>query len=192
MTLPLLKEKCLKNYEALAGPLRKEFNEPQIEQIYKVITELPTVNIEMKIRGAYKNEDDIQRIVEQPADRMKWLQIHADEDYTLVVNLHRLGVKKSDHIYCRFPKPKEEGWFLNLGHQETGELIALKRVPFKSTRNSQNLLFTAPSKIGRVIYTLYFISDGIIGLDQQFNIQLDVIEERKMKEIFIDSKDCME
>jgi activating signal cointegrator complex subunit 3 len=182
----------MKNYEALAGPLRKEFNEPQIEQIYKVITELPTVNIEMKIRGAYKDEDDISRIVEQPADRLKWLEIHADEEYTLVVNLHRLGVKKNDYIYCRFPKPKEEGWFLNLGEQENGELIALKRVPFKSSRNSQNLLFTAPSKLGRVIYTLYFISDGYIGLDQQFNIQLDVIEERKFKEIFVNSKDCME
>lgn len=35
-TLPGLKELCIKNYEVLAGPLREEFSEPEIEQIYQV------------------------------------------------------------------------------------------------------------------------------------------------------------
>lgn len=39
-TLPGLKEKCLKNYELLANPLREEFDEPEIEQIYKVILKI--------------------------------------------------------------------------------------------------------------------------------------------------------
>lgn len=36
LTLPVLKEICAKNYKSLAGPLREDFDEPQIEQIYKV------------------------------------------------------------------------------------------------------------------------------------------------------------
>lgn len=28
---------------------------------------------------------------------------------------------------------------------------------------------------GRFIYTLYLMSDGYIGFDQQYNIQLDVV-----------------
>ena len=181
LTLPLLKEKCLKNYEALAGPLRKEFEEPQIEQIYKVIKELPTINLEIKLRGPLKNDDEIDRLINQPCDRKLWHEVHADEEYTLMVNLYRLGAKTSKHIYCRFPKPKDEGWFLTLGNQENGELLALKRVSYKSNRSSHPLIFKAPSQLGRVIYTVYFISDGYIGLDQQFNIQLEVIKGRNKK-----------
>lgn len=192
LTLPLLKEKCMKNYETLATPLRKEFNEPQIEQIYKVIKDLPSVNIDIKIRGAYKNEIEIERSIKQPTDRNTWNEIHANEEYTLVLNLHRMGVRSSDRVYCRFPKPKDEGWFLNLGERETGELIALKRVSFKNNRTSQHLAFTAPSSPCRVIYTLYFMSDCIIGIDQQFNIQLEVIKERqmndKMSEVYHDEE----
>lgn len=36
ITLPALKEKYLKNYELLAAPLREDFDEAQIENIYKV------------------------------------------------------------------------------------------------------------------------------------------------------------
>lgn len=171
----------MKNYDFIANPLRKEFNEPQIEQIYKVIKDLPSVNINIKIRGAYKDEIETERSIEQPTDRKTWTEIHANEEYTLVLNLQRMGVRSSDHIYCRFPKPKDEAWFLNLGDRETGELIALKRVSFKGTRTSQHLAFTAPESKGRVIYTLFFISDCIIGMDQQYNVQLEVIEERKDK-----------
>lgn len=180
LTLPLLKEKCLKNYEALAGPLRKEFDEPQIEQIYKVIKELPTINLEMKIRGPLKNEE-VDQLVVQPANRNQWIQIHAEEEYTLIVNLHRLGVRTSNYIHCAFPKPKDENWFLTVGNPENGELIGMKRVSYKSARSSHHLILNAPPRLGRLIYTVYFISDGYIGLDQQYNIQLEVIEPIKDK-----------
>lgn len=173
----MLKEKC----QFLAGPLRKEFEEPQIEKIYNVIQELPTINIEIKLRGPLKDDVQADRIIKQPLDRKVWHEVHANEEYTLMVNLHRLGFKASNHIYCRFPKPKDEGWFLTLGNQENGELLALKRVGYKSNRNSHPLIFNAPSTLGRVIYTIYFISDGYIGLDQQYNIQLEVIEGRNEK-----------
>lgn len=186
LTLPLLKEKCLKNYEALAGPLRKEFTEPEIEQIYKVIKELPTINVEIKLRGPLKKDHEVERVIKQPVDFKQWTEVHAGEEYTLMVNLQRLGAKTSENIYCRFPKPKNEGWFLTLGNQESGELLALKRVGYRSNRSSQPLIFTAPTRLGRVIYTIYFISDGYIGLDQQFNVQLEVIEGRNEKTMIDD------
>lgn len=170
----------MKNYESLAGSLRIEFEEPQIEQIYKVIKELPTINLEFKLRGPLKKEIEVDRLI-TPSNYKEWHQVHANEEYTLMVSLHRLGMKTSNHIYCRFPKPKDEGWFLTLGNQENGELLALKRVSYKSSRSSHPLIFTAPSRAGRVIYTIYFISDGYIGLDQQYNVQLEVIEDRNEK-----------
>lgn len=171
----------MKSYEALAGPLRKEFDEPQIEQIYKVIKELPTINVDIKLRGPLKEKDEVDRMIAQPGNHKTWYEVHADEEYTLMVNLFRVGAKTNNHIYCGFPKPKDEGWFLTLGNQENGELLALKRVGYKSNRSSHPLIFTAPSRPGRVIYTIYFLSDGQIGLDQQFNIQLEVFEGRNEK-----------
>lgn len=181
LTLPMLQEKCLKNYELLAGPLRKEFDESQIEQIYKVIKDLPTINVELKIRGPLKDQVQVEQLIKQPLNRSNWTQIHAEEEYVLVVNLLRFGIRSSKYIYCRFPKPKDEGWFLTMGSQETGELIGMKRVNYKSNRSSHHLIFNAPSQLGRVIYTIYLISDGYIGLDQQFNVQLEVIEPLKNK-----------
>lgn len=35
-TLPTLKENCLNNYEKFASPLRDDFDEPEIEHIFKV------------------------------------------------------------------------------------------------------------------------------------------------------------
>lgn len=167
----------------LAKPLRKEFDEPQIEQIYKVIKELPAINIELKLKGPLKDVVEVDRIVPVQQGRDAWLEVHANEEYTLIVNLQRLGVKTSDHIYCRFPKPKDEGWLLTLGCQESGELLALKRVAYRNNRSSQPLIFKAPSRAGRVIYTVYFLSDGQIGLDQQFNIQLEVLAARNLQKL---------
>lgn len=171
----------MRNYESLAGPLRKEFEEPQIEKIYQVIRDLPTINVEIKIRGPLKDQINFEQTVKQPLDRKIWFEVHANEEYQLAVSLQRLGRRSSNYIYSRFPKPKDEGWFLTMGDQENGELIALKRVSLKSNRNTNCLIFNAPEKLGRCIYTIYFVSDCYIGFDQQFNIQFEVTEASKEK-----------
>lgn len=177
LTLPGIKEKCLRNYEQLAKPLRQDFGEPEIEQIYKVLCEMPTINIEIQVRGNYLDGNDLVRLIPQPQTRDTWTEIHASLEYTINVNLHRLGVRENKHIYApKFPKGKDEGWFLTLGSQSNNELIAMKRIVYRSNRSSHQLCFTAPSKKGRVIYTLYLISDGYIGFDQQYDIQFEITE----------------
>lgn len=175
LTLPTLKEKVGKNYEALAGPLRGELDEGQIEQIYKVLQEMPTIHIELSIKGPVANDGDLERKVKQPMERNTWMEVHAGLEYILMVDLYRLGRKNTQYIYSpKFPKPKDEGWFLTLGSVEAKELLALKRIGYRSNRSSHQLCFTAPQKVGRAIYTVYLLSDGYIGWDQQFNIQLEV------------------
>ena len=97
---------------------------------------------------------------------------------------------------CRFPKPKDEGWFLLLGDIETHDLLALKRLGSlrSGCANNQQLTFTTPCvnapeilghQIGsltgeytkRVILTLYVISDAYIGLDQQYDIRLEIAND---------------
>ena len=47
----------------------------------------------------------------------------------------------------KFPKPKDEGWFLILGDVENRELLALKRVPFIGARANQTLAFQTPEEV---------------------------------------------
>lgn len=61
-----------------------------------------------------------------------WVKVHADQEYVLSVDLRRFSKVRQERkaIAPRFPKQKEEGWFLVLGSKETKELIAMKRVPY--------------------------------------------------------------
>ena len=100
------------------------------------------------------------------------------------------------HLHYRFPKPKDEGWFLLLGDLESQDLLALKRLGgLKSSgANNHQLTFTTPfidspevmgHQIGsltggyskRIILTLYIISDAYLGLDQQYDLKLEVINQ---------------
>ncbi len=84
--------------------------------------------------------------------------------------------QKDSRAYApRYPKPKDEGWFLLLGEVETREVIALKRVGYVRTKTSTQVAFYTPETVGRVIYTLYVMSDSYLGLDQQYDLCLDVI-----------------
>jgi len=183
ITLPGLKDQFSRNYESFAGPLRTDFEESQIETIFKVLCDMPTIHVEIKIRGQFKEQPEIERPVMQPLNRDQWLEVHLDQEYTINVTLTRLGKRNSSTIHCpKFPKGKDEGWFLTLGNQNDGELIALKRIGHKSSRSFHQLTFVTPKRTGRVIYTLYLLSDGYLGLDQQYNIQLDVVEPYNIPE----------
>lgn len=74
-------------------------------------------------------------------------------------------------------KPKDEGWIVVLGETETRDVVAMKRVT--CTRNkrstSASLAFFAPELPCKVIYTLFVMSDSYLGLDQQYDIRLEVI-----------------
>jgi activating signal cointegrator complex subunit 3 len=76
----------------------------------------------------------------------------------------------------RFPKPKDEGWVLVVGDAEAKEVVALKRVSnIRGVRTSAQLALVSPENTGRVIYTVYLMSDSYLGLDQQYDVCLDVL-----------------
>ena len=80
----------------------------------------------------------------------------------------------------RFPKPQPEAWFLALGDVENNQdILALKRVSTVRGRTTQQLNFWTPDEAGRVIYTLYVMSDSYLGLDQQYDIHLEVMANKK-------------
>jgi hypothetical protein len=73
----------------------------------------------------------------------------------------------------RFPKVKEEGWFLIAGDPDTHELLALKRLSVED-RTVARLAVPARNGTGRAMrsVTVYFMSDSYLGLDQQYKVPL--------------------
>lgn len=75
----------------------------------------------------------------------------------------------------RYPKVKEEGWWLVVGDIKTNQLLAIKRVTLQR-KSKVRLDFDAPAEAGRKTYTLYFMSDSYLGCDQEYSFTIDVKE----------------
>lgn len=98
-----------------------------------------------------------------------WLAIGRCSLWGLLVDSLWMG-KQGEHT-CRFPKIKEEGWFVILAQEEKGELLALKRVTV-SGASRVSLVYPAVDENGSEVQdvTLYLLSDSYLGLDQQLNV----------------------
>lgn len=155
--------------------LREDFNESEIDSIYKVLYDMPTVRVDLSLGGG--DSDGGDRQIVQPPTPDSWLRVQSSTEYRLCVNLTRIGKRSSKCIHCpKFPKGKDEGWIIMLGNQYDGELYALKRIGAqRNNRSTHQLTFVTPTRSGRYIYTMYLMSDGYIGFDQQFDIQFEVM-----------------
>ena len=98
----------------------------------------------------------------------------------------------------RFPKPKDEQWWVILGDPATGELLALKRVSkvrkFVATTltfewdedwddDLKQVLRNGETKMGYT-FCVYLICDCYIGMDMQyaFDVAKPDMEERSSEE----------
>ncbi|XP_024003677.1 DExH-box ATP-dependent RNA helicase DExH13 isoform X2 [Eutrema salsugineum] len=73
----------------------------------------------------------------------------------------------------RYPKTKEEGWWLVVGETKTNQLLAIKRI-FLQRKAKVKLAFAGPTEPGEKSYTLYFMSDSYLGCDQEYTFSVDV------------------
>lgn len=169
-------------YEKLARMLRSELDENQIENVFKVLQQLPIMKVDVSVKGGLANspnQSEERVIIERPENSnssKRWIQVHANQEYALTVSFSRLNRTKDLRVHApKFPKAKDEGWFLVLGEVESGELIALKRVPPVRGRVTHTMVFTTPPEPGKAVLTLYVMSDSYLGLDQQYDIHLEII-----------------
>ncbi|KAF6148789.1 hypothetical protein GIB67_038122 [Kingdonia uniflora] len=99
------------------------------------------------------------------------------EDLTLQVTLERdlEGRSEVGPVDApRYPKAKEEGWWLIVGDTKSNQLLAIKRVSLQ--RKSKVKLEFAPAEAGKKSYMLYFICDSYMGCDQEYSFSVDVKE----------------
>mmetsp|Transcript_35927 Transcript_35927/g.58074 ORF Transcript_35927/g.58074 Transcript_35927/m.58074 type:complete len:2158 (+) Transcript_35927:72-6545(+) len=74
-----------------------------------------------------------------------------------------------------YPKEKEEGWWLVIGDPKKNLLLCIKRISVQR-KQKVKLDFVAPAA-GEYAYTLYFMCDSYMGVDQEYEIELRVAEE---------------
>lgn len=180
--LPELVEVVGGSYQALERMLKERFTRVEIEQVLQVLNLLPVIKISVGIRWSQdegRNREANVAIDHRGKSRrdIDYVKVLADEEYVLTVQLTRANrvARKDNRAYTtRFQKPKDEGWILVLGDIETKEVLALKRIGYVKHRTNAQLAFYAPNRPGRVIYTLYVMSDSYVGFDQQFDLFLDV------------------
>lgn len=184
--LPELIAACEGKEDIFTSIVEQDLQVVPISQAWNFVSNLPVIDVQLSIKGWW--EDAIQAQNELPipiilpgAQEKKWNTLHADQEYVLLVNLYRIrtGYKKgkqdSKAIAPKFPKAKDEGWFLILGEVDKKELIALKRVGYVRNRSTIPIAFYTPENVGRCIYTLYLMSDSYLGMDQQYDIYLNII-----------------
>ncbi len=104
--------------------------------------------------------------------------VRAGEDITLQVTLERdlegrTEVRPVDAP--RYPKAKEDGWWLVIGDTKSNQLLAIKRVSLQR-KAKVKLEFAAPADAGKKSYTLYFMCDSYLGCDQEYNFNVDIKE----------------
>jgi pre-mRNA-splicing helicase BRR2 len=104
--------------------------------------------------------------------------VRAGDEITLQVTLERdlEGKTEVGPVDApRYPKAKEEGWWLVVGDTKTNMLLAIKRVSLQRKLKTK-LEFAAPADAGKKSYVLYFMCDSYMGCDQEYGFTLDVKE----------------
>ncbi|XP_012272228.1 activating signal cointegrator 1 complex subunit 3 [Orussus abietinus] len=177
--LPQLCAKTFDDYNRLANVLLKKFTDNQVQQIHRVIKDMPIISIKLTLRGSWADGDS-EKPLPQPNQSCSYVDVYQDEEYTLIIDMKRINHSNNLKAYCpKYQKGKDEGWFLILGNVRRKELWALKRTAGVRNRIVQNhLQFTAPSHLERIKLSFYLMSDCYIGFDQQYDIFINVIPKR--------------
>ncbi|CAG14216.1 unnamed protein product, partial [Tetraodon nigroviridis] len=157
--LPELMDACQGDQSVLAAIVGQELQPAQVAQVWSHLSLLPVLEVELSVKGWWEeSQEQLERRLPpagaHPREQSSWLDVQADQEYVLQVALRRLhpGQQKRRDGRAqapRFPKLKDEGWFLVLGEVEHRQLLALKRLGHVQARSSTALAFYTPERTGR-------------------------------------------
>ncbi|XP_061631426.1 activating signal cointegrator 1 complex subunit 3 isoform X1 [Phyllopteryx taeniolatus] len=184
--LPELIAACSGKESIFAAIVGHEFPSSHVTQMWDFLSHLPVLEVALSVKGWWEEsrqqtERHVPAAGANPREARSWLDVHADQEYVLQVSLRRINRgqtrRKQDAKAQapRFPKVKTEGWFLVVGEVDHKALLAVKRIGYVRNHSTVSVAFYSPEKTGKCIYTLYLMSDSYLGLDQQYDIHLNVI-----------------
>ncbi|XP_026040959.1 activating signal cointegrator 1 complex subunit 3 isoform X1 [Maylandia zebra] len=183
--LPELIAACNGNESVFSAMVARQLHPSHTAQAWSFLSHLPVLEVEMSMKGWWEeSQEQTERPIPAAGANLRkessWLDVHADQEYVLQVSLRRLNLgqqrrrQDSKAQAPRFPKAKDEGWFLVLGEVDRRELLAVKRLGYVRNHTAVSMAFYTPERTGKCIYTLYLMSDSYLGLDQQYDVHLNV------------------
>ncbi|CAN6808070.1 unnamed protein product [Brassica oleracea] len=105
-------------------------------------------------------------------------EVTPGKEITLQVMLERdMEMEGRTHVGSvdapRYPKTKEEGWWVVVGDTKTNQLLAIKRI-YLQEKAKVRLAFAVPTEPGEKSYTLYLMCDSYLGCDQECSFFVDI------------------
>ncbi|GLJ46147.1 hypothetical protein SUGI_0972180 [Cryptomeria japonica] len=125
--------------------LQSILTKPELAEFFRVLGQFPRIQVDWNLEKRERSGEQYSYILEIKLKRMK---------------------KGSRAFAPRFPKIKEEAWWLVLGNIETNELYSLKRVSF-----SQDLITSmiiSPDQVNNEGTKLFLVSDCYLGFEQEY------------------------
>jgi pre-mRNA-splicing helicase BRR2 len=118
--------------------------------------------------NAQKAADVARTLAQLPHVDVTSRASRTEDGVSVHVELARRGPKPRSAfaIAPRFPKPKQDGWWIVVGSPSSGELLALRRVASATC----SVTLTIPASQGAQLM-LYVMSDSYLGLNQQYVIR---------------------
>ncbi|KAI2798347.1 hypothetical protein RDWZM_004692 [Blomia tropicalis] len=98
--------------------------------------------------------------------------IDSESTVNIIAEVEREDDEISNVIAPFFPQKREENWWLVVGDQKMNSLISIKRITLQK-KAKVKLEFQAPSP-GDHSYTLYFMCDSYMGVDQEYKFNIYV------------------
>ena len=130
----------------------------QIADVARVANRYPSIDLSFEV----EDEDEVA----------------SGDGVTVVVSLQREGdeeQKGAPKVAApRFPKEKEEGWWLVIGDVGANALMCIKRITLQA-KAKVKLDFVAPDP-GEYNYKLFLMCDSYLGCDQEYDLPLKVGE----------------
>jgi activating signal cointegrator complex subunit 3 len=150
-----------------------------VEEAVYAIQRLPMVDVRLSVVRLRQSQADVEEGQQAPAVDAS---VPEDEDPTVfrvAIELTRLSVQCKYVVAPQFSKPKDEQYWIAIGNEATGELVALKRVNRLWKRSTVNLVFewdeewAEVTPNGKVTLQAYIVCDSFLGLDQQYSFAVE-------------------
>ncbi|KAI3673352.1 hypothetical protein L6452_39470 [Arctium lappa] len=136
------------------------------------LLDLPKMTMQSRFgNSAPRLQQDLQHFPRiQVKLKIQGRDVGSDNNPSLSIRLEKSNRRKSSRAFTpRFPKLKDEAWWLVLGNTSTSELHALKRVSFMDRLVTRmKLPHTTTSLQGM---KLLLVSDCYLGFDQEYSIE---------------------
>lgn len=156
-------------------------NAAQLQEAMEAVNGFPLIDVRLSLARVPDNDNTLTTTPSNNDDDME--EGVSGASYALTVQLTRLSVVTKHVVAPRFTKSKDEQYWIIVGYEKTGELIAMKRVNRLLNRVETTLRFewddewSEYAAEGVVALSLYVVCDSYIGLDQHYTFNVPAPSE---------------